>query len=181
MIEVKVYIQRCQKTCQIAKEKVDQYVQVGDGDVDLRCIINPMKLRDMKNISDLAIFIEETKNKNLDVSNLIEINAMLALHLKNFKKEIEDFKKGDTTFYFDQNEDSGYDISNAQKTCQIAKEKVDQYVQVGEADDSNKNPILLQACLEVQKQEYETLEKTYRHAMNELERLQNTIIVQWAC
>ena len=105
-----------------------------------------MKLRDMKNISDLAIFIEETKNKNLDVSNLIEINAMLALHLKNFKKEIEDFKKGDTTFYFDQNEDSGYDISNAQKTCQIAKEKVDQYVQVGEADDSNKNPILLPGC-----------------------------------
>ena len=134
-----------------------------------------MKLRDVKNISDLAIFIEETKNKNLDVSNLIEINAMLALHLKNFKKEIEDFKKGDTTFYFDQNEDSGYDISNALKTCQIAKEKVDQYVQVGEADDSNNNPILLQACLEIQKQEKEALEKTYRHAVNELERLQNTL------
>ena len=72
--------------------------------------------------------------------------AMLALDVKNFKKEIEDFKKGDTTFYFDQNEDSGYDISNAQKTCQIAKEKVDQYVQVGDADDSNKNPILLPGC-----------------------------------
>ena len=77
---------------------------------------------------------------------MIEINAMLALDVKNFKKEIEDFKKRDTTFYFDQNEDSGYDISNAQKTCQIAKEKVDQYVQVGEADDSNKNPILLPCC-----------------------------------
>ena len=100
----------------------------------------------MKNISDLAIFIEETKNKNLDVSNLIEINAMLALDVKNFKKEIEDFKKGDTTFYFDQNEDSGYDISNAQKTYPIAKEKVDQYVQDGDADDSNKNPILLPGC-----------------------------------
>ena len=67
-----------------------------------------------------------------------------------------------TTFYFDQNEDSGYDISNAQKSCHIAKEKVDQYVQVGEADDSNNNPILLQVCLEIQKQEKEALEKTYR-------------------
>ena len=47
--------------------------------------------------------------------------------------------------------DSGYDISNTQKICQIAKEKVDQYVQVGEADDSNKNPLLLQACLQKQK------------------------------
>ena len=60
-------------------------------------------------------------------------------------------------------------ISNAQKSCHIAKEKVDQYVQVGEADDSNNNPILLQACLEIQKQELEiqkqekeALEKTYR-------------------
>ena len=54
---------------EIASIKVRHAIE--NSDVDLRCIINAMKLRDMKNISDLGIFIEESQNKN--VSNLIEV------------------------------------------------------------------------------------------------------------
>lgn len=142
---------------------------IDPSEMDLRCVINAMKVRDMKNISDLAIFIDETKNMNLDVSNLIEINAMLALDVKNFKKEIDDLKKENLTLYYEENGASVPDSSIAKKTCQTVEEKC---VQVDTILTTVQE--LEQKLLE-EKQEKEMLEKTYRHAMNELENLQHRL------
>ena len=45
---------------------------------DLRILINTYKLRNVENIGDLAIFIQETKNQTLEPPYLIQINAILA-------------------------------------------------------------------------------------------------------
>ena len=67
--------QVCHKLQEIRSIKVRHAIETSD--FDLGCIINALKLRDMKNISDLAIFIEETKNKKLDVfrARLDELSA----------------------------------------------------------------------------------------------------------
>ena len=56
----------------------------------------------MENIEDLAIYIKETKNKNLEKEDLIQVNAMLAHDVKWLKtKEVDDSKPGQVkTFYF---------------------------------------------------------------------------------
>ena len=49
----------------------------------------------MENIEDLAIYIKETKNKNLEKEDLIQVNAMLALDAKRLKKkEVDNAKHG---------------------------------------------------------------------------------------
>ena len=138
---------------------------VDASEMDLRCIINAMKVRDMKTFCDLAIFIEETKNRNLDVSTLIEINAMLALDVNNFKKEIYDLKKGNLTLHIEENGAFVHDTSIATKNCQSVEEKCVQ------ADNMLTFQELEQKLFK-EKQEKEMLEKTYRHAMIELENLQ---------
>ena len=40
-------------------------------------MINACKLRNVENIGDLAIFIQETKNQTLEPPELIQINAIL--------------------------------------------------------------------------------------------------------
>ena len=44
------------------------------------------KFKDVHNTSDLAIFVKEAKSKKFDVQDLVEINAMLSLEIKNLKK-----------------------------------------------------------------------------------------------
>ena len=65
-------------------------------------MINAGKLQTVENIEDLAIYIKETKNKNLEKEDLIQVNAMLALDVKWLKKkEVDDSKPGQVkTFYF---------------------------------------------------------------------------------
>ena len=53
---------------------------------DLRNMINAYKLRNVENIGDLAIFIQDTKNQNLEPPDLIQINAILA-HDLNKRQE----------------------------------------------------------------------------------------------
>ena len=65
-------------------------------------MINAGKLQTVENIEDLAIYIKETKNKNLEKEDLIQVNAMLAHDVKWLKtKEVDDSKPGQVkTFYF---------------------------------------------------------------------------------
>ena len=65
-------------------------------------MINAGKLQTVENIEDLAIYIKETKNKNLEKEDLIQVNAMLAVDVKWLKKkEVDDSKPGEVkTFYF---------------------------------------------------------------------------------
>ena len=65
-------------------------------------MINAAKLQTVENIEDLAIYIKETKNKNLEKEDLIQVNAMLALDVKWLKKkEVDDSKPGEVkTFCF---------------------------------------------------------------------------------
>ena len=59
-------------------------------------MINAGKLQTVENIEDLAIYIKETKNKNLEKEDLIQVNAMLALDVKWLKKkEVDDSKPGE--------------------------------------------------------------------------------------
>ena len=55
---------------------------------DLRAMINRLKFKfkDVHNTSDLAIFVKEAENKNFDIQDLIEINAMLSLEIRNLKE-----------------------------------------------------------------------------------------------
>ena len=54
-------------------------------------MINAGKLQTVENIEDLAIYIKETKNKNLEKEDLIQVNAMLAHDVKWLKtKEVDD-------------------------------------------------------------------------------------------
>ena len=65
-------------------------------------MINAGKLQTVETIEDLAIYIKETKNKNLEKEDLIQVNAMLAHDVKWLKtKEVDDSKPGQVkTFYF---------------------------------------------------------------------------------
>ena len=65
-------------------------------------MINAGKLQTVENIEDLAIYIKETKNKNLEKEDLIQVNAMLAHDVKWLKKkEVDDSKPVQVkTFYF---------------------------------------------------------------------------------
>ena len=65
-------------------------------------MINAGKLQTVENIEDLAIYIKETKNKNLEKEDLIQVNAMLALDVKWLKKkEVDDSKPGQVkSFHF---------------------------------------------------------------------------------
>ena len=57
---------------------------------DLRNMVNACKLR---NVGDLAIFIQESKNQNLEPPDLIQItNAILAHDLKKLQEDVKKHK-----------------------------------------------------------------------------------------
>ena len=56
-------------------------------------MINSCKLRNVENIGDLAIFIQETNNQTLEPQDLIKINAILAHDLKKLQEDVKEQKK----------------------------------------------------------------------------------------
>ena len=52
-------------------------------------MMNACKLRNVDNIGDLAIFIQETKNQTLEVLDLIQIIAILAHDLKELQEDVK--------------------------------------------------------------------------------------------
>ena len=56
-------------------------------------MINSCKLRNVENIGDLAIFIQETNNQTLEPRDLIKINAILAHDLKKLQEDVKEQKK----------------------------------------------------------------------------------------
>ena len=52
-------------------------------------MVNACKLR---NVGDLAIFIQESKNQNLEPPDLIQINAILAHDLKTLQEDVKKHK-----------------------------------------------------------------------------------------
>ena len=50
------------------------------------------KLRNVENIGDLAIFIQESKKQTLEPPVLIEINAILAHDLKKLQENVKKHK-----------------------------------------------------------------------------------------
>ena len=56
-------------------------------------MINSCKLRNVENIGDLAIFIQETNNQTLEPRDLIKINAIFAHDLKKLQEDVKIQKK----------------------------------------------------------------------------------------
>ena len=75
-------------SCQFWKLSKKANHETDTSATDLRAMINRLKFKfkDVHNTSDLAIFVKEAENKNFDIQDLIEINAMLSLEIRNLKE-----------------------------------------------------------------------------------------------
>ena len=60
---------------------------------DFRSMIYACKLRNVENIGDLAIFIQETENQNQEPPDLIQNNAILAHDLKELQENVKKQRK----------------------------------------------------------------------------------------
>ena len=52
-------------------------------------MINAKKLQNVENLQDLAIYIKDAKDRNLEKEDLIDLNAMLAQDVKKLKNEVD--------------------------------------------------------------------------------------------
>ena len=131
---------------------------------DLRNMINAYKLRNVKNIGDLAIFIQESKKQTLEPPVLIEINAILAHDLKKLQEDEKETKNLENQ----QSEVNGWE--ECDKAIIIHRKELSQ---------TKINTEIMQQSLEEQlaeaRKEKSDLEKTYRYAVHEIKKLQEKL------
>ena len=130
---------------------------------DLRNMINAYKLRNVENIGDLAIFIQDTKNQNLEPPDLIQINAILAHDLKKLQQDVKEQKKSENQ----QLEVNGW------VECEKA------IIHSKKLPKTEFHTEIMQKSLEKQlaeaREEKGDLEKTYRYAVHEIKKLQEKL------